>query len=97
MSKLEVWMPPSTGRIWPVTYDDASEARYTAAAAMSSASPIRLMGVPASLTDLRSSFSTLSSASVTMAPGAMAFTRILGARSAAMVRVSWIIAALAVP
>jgi len=39
--------PPSTTSIWPVVKLPADEARYTAAPAISTGSPIRLSGVPA--------------------------------------------------
>ena len=65
---------------------------------MSSASPRRFNGVPATISvRIASSVSTVSSALVAIDPTAIALTRTFGARSAAMSRVMWVSAALAVP
>src|SRR5690606_24697343 len=86
--------PPSTARIWPVTYV-ASRTRYSTAPAMSSVEPIRFSG-----TCLRMVCCTLSEmpdSGQRIAPSATPFTRISGQRSFASARVSIARAAIAAP
>src|SRR5690606_31595840 len=87
-----VAMPPSTGMIAPVMYDDARELRKIAVPAMSSGRPMRRSGVACTM---------LSPAASSVAgrmrdwngPGGMAFTVISGARCFARWRVRWCTAA----
>ena len=66
--------------------------------AMSSTSPNRLSGVRSTISVRSSSMvSTTSRAEVATEPTAIPFTRTRGARSAAISRVRWARAALAVP
>ena len=46
-AELQIVTPPSMTRLWPVMNDEAGDARYTAAPAISSGSPMRLSGVVA--------------------------------------------------
>ncbi len=83
--------------ILPVTQAEAGEARYSAAAAMSSGLPRHLSGVLASMAWRMAAGITLFSAAVRVGPGATALTRTCGAKSWASRRVRWLSAALAVP
>src|SRR5689334_23930704 len=71
-------MPPSTSRIVPVTYDEASEARNRAASAMSACVPQRRNGVDAVMVSLIPGIvaMTLSMPQVSsIGPGLMPLTR----------------------
>ncbi|MNE60710.1 hypothetical protein D3C80_1558770 [compost metagenome] len=83
--------------ILPVTQAEAGEARYSAAAAMSSGTPRHLRGVLLSMVVRMASGITLARASVRIGPGDTALTRICGANSWASKRVRCVSAALAEP
>ncbi|COZ32834.1 Uncharacterised protein [Mycobacterium tuberculosis] len=87
-SRLGKVSPPSTSNVLPVRKLPAGEAKYTAAAAMSTGSPSRRSGVACSIGARSSSLAaTTSSAEVRMEPGAIALTRTRGHRSSAASRV----------
>src|SRR5690606_15896901 len=79
--------PASTSRVSPVTWREAGEARKTAAAAISSGLDAAFSGVPAAaFARIRSTADSgmpLPNHGVSMNPGQMALTRILGASARA--------------
>ena len=85
--------PPSMTNVWPVIHDAASDARNSAAPAMSSGSPSRRSGIVLAIaSSLRSHRARAKS--VFTRPGASALTRIFGASSAASCLVRLMSAAL---
>src|ERR1700733_4427661 len=68
--------PPSMERTWPVVKDDLLEARNTIALAISSGSPIRWSGTPATRPAFRSALPVKRlSIAVSVGPGATALIR----------------------
>jgi hypothetical protein len=68
--------PPSTGSVWPVTNDAASDASHSTAAATSSGLPMRPMGCrPSNCFRMSSEVTKRLNMSVSMPAGATALTR----------------------
>src|ERR1700748_3246318 len=87
--------PPSTNNSTPATKLESSEARKSAALAISSAVPIRPSGTIDVICDLTSSFANTSNPGVWIGPGLRTLTRICCAfRSAVQLRANERIAAL---
>ena len=87
---MEPSTPPSSSMILPVIHADAGDAKNNAEFATSSTSPNRPSGVFFIIPAFISGFGLRkrSSASVSIAPGSIALTRTLGAKSWASKRVS---------
>ena len=86
--ELGVWYtPPEIVKISPVTNFDASDARNTAAGAMSSTAPMRRSGVMATICSANGPLTNSCEPSVAIMPGLIAFTRTCGASSWASARV----------
>src|SRR6516164_27663 len=91
-----IW-PPSTTRLWPVTNEARSDARYRTALPMSCGSPSRCSGIRASMAWIACAPRS-ASPSVRMLPGATALTVMPnGATSIAAVRMNPFMPALVAP